>query len=92
MPEGSRVCLCLETDRRQSRVSDIFKYSFIVLQMHTATADVILTSLPHCLTVSFTSGLSSTVGETWCQTQALLAVRGSQAFTSPTANVPGVSP
>lgn len=60
--------------------------------MHTATADVILTSPPHCLTVSFTSGLSSTAEETWCQTQALLAVRGSQAFTSPTANVPGVSP
>lgn len=60
--------------------------------MCAATAAVILTSPPHCLTVSFTSGLCSTVEETWRQTQALLAVRGSQAFTNPTANVPGGSP
>lgn len=43
------------------------------------------------LTISPTSGLCSTVVETWWQTQVLLAARASRAITNQTANVPGAS-
>lgn len=40
----------------------------------------------------FITGQCSTVEETWLQTQALLAARGSQAFTNLTADAHGASP
>lgn len=77
------------------RVSaDLYSYSSIV---HRPTVSLVLPMIfsplsPHCLPVSFITGLCSTVEGTWSQTQALLAVKGSQASTNTIANAPGVSP